>query len=450
MRILLTVHQFFPQFSAGTEVLTLSVARELIGRGHTVHVLTGHPGSTALAEEDRFDEYDYERIHVYRFYHAYIPMAGQKSMIEVDYDNRLGAAYFARILMNYNPDLVHFFHLNRLGSGMIEQAVKAGIPCFMTPTDFWSICPMGQLLLPDGSLCTGPNAYAGNCLKHFAQIGQKGLSGKIAKFLPTVWADLLVRFTQNFAFPYYSNREEVAAISNRLAKNVSRLNQLNGLATPTKFISNLLVRHGVLPDLIREISFGIEVNRHVLTHKKLSENRVPLRVGFIGTLAPHKGCHILVEAIKTLPSDSFSLKIYGHAENLPDYMAQLELLVGNHKSIEFCGTFPNPKISQVFEGIDVLVIPSVWYENTPLVLFSAQSAQCPVVASNLPGLAEVIDNEQNGLLFAPGSSSDLARQISRLIYERGLLQRLTERSKSPKSIQKYVDELLAMWKGQAH
>ncbi len=146
MKILLTVHQFFPQYAAGTEVLTYSVARELMRRGHMVHVLTGHPSSADLCDEDRLDEYDFEGIHVYRFHHAYTPMGGQLSMIEVGYDNRLATTYFERVLERFRPNVVHFFHLNRLGTGLIEHAVRSGIPCFMTPTDFWTICPTGQLV----------------------------------------------------------------------------------------------------------------------------------------------------------------------------------------------------------------------------------------------------------------------------------------------------------------
>ena len=85
MRILLTTHQFLPSYSAGTEVLTNSVARELERRGHTVHVFTGYPGHDDLPEEGRFDEYDFEGIHVYRFHHSYRPMAGQTSMVAISY-----------------------------------------------------------------------------------------------------------------------------------------------------------------------------------------------------------------------------------------------------------------------------------------------------------------------------------------------------------------------------
>ena len=138
MKILLTAHQFFPQFSAGTEVLTLSVARELIKRGHIVHIFTGFPSTEKLADEERFDEYDYEDSHVYRFHHSYTPMAGQSSLIELSYNNLLANTYFQQILSTFKPDLVHFFHLNRLGTKLIESASHAGIPSFFTPTDFWN------------------------------------------------------------------------------------------------------------------------------------------------------------------------------------------------------------------------------------------------------------------------------------------------------------------------
>ena len=125
MKILLTVHQFFPEYIAGTEVLTLSVASELLRRGNQVHVYTGYPSDKSLKDDERFDEYEFEGIYVYRFHHAYAPMAGQTSMIEVGYDNHLAGAHFEDVLKNFKPDVVHFFHLNRLGSKLIEKANQA-------------------------------------------------------------------------------------------------------------------------------------------------------------------------------------------------------------------------------------------------------------------------------------------------------------------------------------
>lgn len=445
MRILLTAHQFFPDFVAGTEVLTYSVARELIQRGHTVRVLTGHPGSTGLADELRFDEYEYDGIHVYRFHHAYLPMGGQVSMIDVGYNNRLGADYFDRILDSFEPDLVHFFHLNRLGTGLIERAAQGGIPRFLTTTDFWTICPTGHLLLPDGSLCAGPSDVSGNCLRHFIQRRQHGVIKKAAEWLPTIGADLLVRMTKVGALPIYPKRVEVVAIFDRLPINVSRLNQLNTIVVPSEFMKGFLVRHGVKPDLIARVEFGVDITSPCMDAPQRI-NDGALRVGYIGTLAPHKGCHVLIDAFKTVLGKAAKLKIYGRCDDFPTYVRKLQSHVSSHSSIEFCGTFPNSSIGTVLADIDVLVVPSLWYENTPLVLHSAQAAGCPVIASNLPGLAEMIQHGKNGLLFEPGNSSDLAQQLSRLVSEEDLLQRLSAQARIPKSTRSYVDDLLEIWR----
>jgi glycosyltransferase involved in cell wall biosynthesis len=444
MKILFTVHQFFPHFAAGTEVLAYSVASELMKRGHVVHVLAGYPDSAKLKDEDRFDEYDFEGIHVYRFHHAYTPMGGQVSKVEIGYDNRLAADYFDRILVSFRPNLVHFFHLNRLGTGLIERAVHAGIPRFMTPTDFWTICPTSQLLFGDGSLCSGPTAHSGNCVKHFVQSTQGRLVGKVAESLPDRGADVLVRLTSNGVLPAYPMQEEVLAIAKRLPVNVSRLNQLNGIIAPNEFMKKFLVRYGVKPDLIAESAFGVDVTSAEENDCR-SRHVGPLRVGFIGTLSFHKGCHILIEAFKQLLVPGATLKLYGCPEESQEYASSLQLLAEANESIRFCGTFPNSEIAKVFEGIDVLVVPSLWYENTPLVVYSAQAARCPVVASDLPGLSAVIKNNENGLLFESGCSADLERQLMRLVTEEGLLHRLSANSSTPKSTELYVDELLAVW-----
>jgi glycosyltransferase involved in cell wall biosynthesis len=444
MKVLLTVHQFFPQFAAGTEVLTYSVARDLVRRGHDVRVMTGHPAGAELREEDRFDEYEFDGIHVYRFHHAYAPMAGQTSKIELDFDNRLAAKYFGKVLEDFRPDVVHFFHLNRLGTRLIECAVQANIPCFMTPTDFWAVCPTGQLVYGNGRFCSGPSAFSGNCVKHLAQSRHKGLVGRIAGWLPTRLVGLLARFTLNGLLPPYPNREEVTAVASRLDCNISRLNQLNGLIVPSSFMRELLIHHGVFPHLIIQSAFGIDFPSDEGGTRR-SITRQPLRIGFIGTPAPHKGCHVLIEAFKALPLGLAVLKIYGNMEPSSAYSRTLKSLAGNSDAIEFCGTFHNSRIGEVLAGIDVLVVPSLWFENTPLVVYSAQAADCPVVASNTIGISEVIRDDVNGLLFDPGNAAALAKKLSRFIDEPGLAARLSSSAQHPKATASYVDSLLGIW-----
>lgn len=445
MKVLLTVHQFFPEFTAGTEVLTLSVARELLRRGHEVHVYTGYPADEGLLEDERFDEYEYEGIHVRRFHHAYVPMAGQSSLIEVGYDNSLAAIHFEKILQDFEPDVVHFFHLNRLATRLIEKTNLAGIPAFITLTDFWLVCPTGQLLLPDGKLCNGPNHYAGNCVKHLAESTERGMLGIAARWMPVVLINFLTRLTLSGFLPAYPKQAEVKAIGVRLRINISRLNQLRMIFVSTRMMRDVLIMNGVDPGLIVESAFGVDAQESNSSPLPRIP-RQPYRIGFIGTLAHHKGCHVLIEAFKTLPRKCAVLRIYGNPDDFRDYSNELKSLAAGHDGIEFCGTFPNSRISQVLADLDVLVVPSLWHENTPLVLYSSQAARCPVIASDLRGISEVISNEENGLLFEPGNVAALRRQLLRLIDEPSLASRLSAKAKPPKGISVYVDELLNNWK----
>lgn len=444
MRVLLTVHQFFPEYKAGTEVLTLSVAKELMRAGHQVHVYTGYPGEASLTDDERFDEYDYEGIHVYRFHHAYVPMSGQTSMIEVGYNNQLAVKHFKSIVQAFCPDIVHHFHLNRLGIGCIEHIAQQKITQFFTPTDFWMVCPTAQLMLGEGRYCNGPSTASGNCIRHFARDSKGKMLGSVFDHTPTFLFDRLAKLTKNNPLIHYPMSNEVRAMATRLEKTIASLNKLDGIVAPNAFMKKLFIRYGVNAEIIHSYPFGIDIPKRNIEPKVDHHDR-PLSLGFIGTLAPHKGCHVAIEAVQRLPKNSVTLKIFGSAQGFPEYHSRLLALAGDNPAIHFCGTFPNEKIDSVMDDIDALIVPSIWYENTPLVIYSAQAAKCPVIGSNLPGIAEVITHKSNGLLFEAGDVSDLIAQISSLLDEG--VSSLSENAIKIISIRDYVEMLMLLWRG---
>lgn len=409
--------------------------------------MTGHPGGPDLPDDARTDEYWLEGICIHRFHHAYAPMGGQTSKIEIGFNNQLAADYFARVVDSFRPDVVHFFHFNRLGTGLIERAAEAGVPAYFTPTDFWTICPTGQLLYGDGSPCPGPSTDSGNCVVHFAGNTFGGQLGKLVWHLPIATGDLLVRLAHTRLCSGLAYAQEVTAISCRLGLNVKRLNLLSGIVAPNEMIKDLMLRYGVRPELLIVAAYGVDVvGRRVDAVRTLPAS--PLRVGFIGTLAHHKGCHVLLEAFKTLPKGCATLKIFGGEADFPDYAAKLRRVAGGADEIAFCGTFPTDDISRILSQLDVLVVPSVWNENTPLVVYSAQAFRCPIVASNVPGIAAVVRDNVDGILFEPGSVQALAAALSRLVGEPSILVDLSLACRVPKSVSRYVDELTSIWNGQ--
>lgn len=443
MKILFTVHQFLPDFGAGTEILTLSVARELMARGHEVVVLAGQPNRAALTDGERFEEYDYDDVHVHRFHHAYLPMGEQNSVIELEYDNLLVASYFRRLLAELKPDIVHFFHFGRLGTALIDEAVNFGVPAFFTPTDFWAICPIGRLTYSDGTPCSGPSLGAANCAMHLAAQKFGPIAERLIALVPDVAGEVAAGLGRTNLMPVTSIRENLRAIKRRLPTNISRLNDLNQIVTPNQMIESHLLQQGVSKAKITRAAYGIDLKFSLTTQPKIRTET--LRIGFIGTLAPHKGCHTLIDAFNALDNNLATLKVYGSELDFPGYVKKLRCKSKGNPSVTFNGTFPNSDISRVFDELDVLIVPSTWPENTPLIVYSAQAARCPVVASNVPGIAEAIRPGVDGLLFEKGNHHDLALCLQRLISEPDLVEQLSANTVPPRSTSDYVNNLLRIW-----
>lgn len=441
MRVLLTTHVFLPDHSSGTEILTFNTARELQRLGHEVEVCTGFPARPGLADSQRFDNYEYAGIKVNRFFHNAEPMGGQSNVVEAEYNNLFFAHWFREYLGHFKPDIVHFFHLGLLSASAIDVCHELNIPMVMTPTDFWLVCPNNQLRLPDNSLCTGPDRNSVNCVKHAVSNNQSPYVSWIFNKLPN-WMVAIMIWALNqgfFSGAWFSPM--VRALHQRAGFLRQRMNMLDRVVVPTYLMDKMLVTNGLKPEKIIFSRFGI--SPAIASSEAHSQDATgKLRIGFIGGLSEHKGAHLLISAVRLLPNDMLlELKIYGKSTDSPEYFEKLQRLANNDPRIHFCGTFPNDMIGKIFAGLGVLVVPSIWYENTPLVIYSAQAAGCPVIASNLGGMAEIVEHERNGLLFEAGGIAGLARAIERLVLDRGILQKLAANAIKPKPIFDYVAEL---------
>jgi glycosyltransferase involved in cell wall biosynthesis len=442
MRILLTTHVFFPEYSSGTEILALSSALELQKLGHDIEICTGFPTPIKVSDDQRFDCYLYKGIQVRRFLHNSTQMGDQTNIVEAEYNNAFFARWFHDYLLQFKPDVVHFFHLGLLSASTIDVCHALGIPMVMTPTDFWIICPNAQLRLPSNSLCKGPDEDSVNCIKHAVSNSQhKAVAAAFNRF-PRWLIASMIRGVNHGYFSRLWFSPFVIALSERAAFLRNRMNKLDRVIVPTKLMQELLIANGLDQRKVVFSHFGITP---IPTQPHVEDNE-RMRIGFIGGLSEHKGAHLLIGAANLLPpSVSFELRIYGRNDTHPDYFKWLQQLAGADNRIQFRGTFPNDAIAAIFSELDVLVVPSIWYENTPLVIYSAQAHGCPVIASNLKGMSEIIQHEQNGLLFEVGNTRELANTIERLALNRPLLQRLADGAVKPKPISKYVSQMLDIY-----
>ncbi len=458
-RVLLTVHKFFPEHRAGTEVLTLKVAQELQRRSYEVLIVTANPPDTDArhATGEETSEYVYEGLNIYVLGEA-LRLKGYS--FEHEYMHPLIGKHFQEIIKSFKPDLIHIFHAQNLSASIIEAAELEKKPLVISATDFWFVCPIVQLKKPDGSVCRGPGPLAANCLSCYTPHlipPEKQLVEKLKLKMPFLKAPLeqspkpIARLLANSlrnAYVCAKAPDAIAATVNRPQVLKEAANKSKAIMVPTQLMRDIFVENGIRADLIRHVSFGID-SSPLIPYQKKTESK-NLRFGFIGTLFEHKGPDLLIKAFQTLPQDSLAeLKIYGDLNQFPEYGKMLEELVkanpAKREKISFLGTFANEKLGEVLQNLDVLVVPSRWYENTPLVIQSALASKTPLIVTNLGGMAELVRHRYNGLVFELNNVNSLAEQMKTLLADRELLASMIENIAPERTIPQMVDEIESVY-----
>ncbi|UIN54931.1 glycosyltransferase [Pseudomonas kribbensis] len=445
-RILLCAHQFFPFFSAGTEVLTLSTAQALRAQGHEVEIVTAKLDNI---ESLKRSAYVYKDFTVHQFDIPYIPGKFSSTSIVDEYHNASIYQPFKDLLEQFKPDLVHFFHLKNLTTTALNACFDKKIPTVYTPTDYWINCRSCQLVKPWGAAeCTGPSLLAGNCLKHVAINHKRGATKTLLKVTPQlVFSSLILAASTLTNTRLKKLSSPLVDLSKRKEVIKDALSKVDKILPPTFFIENLLLQMGLEKSRIYRLRYGIQPP---LIHPKEPETATPATtlptIGFIGTLTEHKGCHIFMQAIKLLPQVDANFVVYGNKQQYPDYFNKLESIIQEDKRIRFMGTFPHEHIGNILSSLDALVIPSTWRENAPLVLLNALACGTPVIASDVTGITEYLGKDDNVALFEPGNARQLAQRIeSRLALVNDPAHNQGQGRMASESLDAYVNVLSGVY-----
>jgi len=344
---------------------------------------------------------------------------------EETYDNKRIDTIFSDVLDEFRPDIVHCQHLMNLSANIIQITKERGIPVVVTLHEFWMMCPFGgQRLRPDLSICR--NIHSFRCAE--CVLIQRGI-------LPNRYHNSLFPCAQGESNRLSVQRDSSARrLLRRLRQTVlytrrilkrteylrAMLAQADLLVAPSPFLRNEFLRWGVSPERIIFSDYGHHANLSRGFQRTPSSQ---VRFAYIGTIVPHKGVHVLVEAFNKIEHPNASLRIYGDMTRFPQYGRHVITLARN-PNISFCGEFDSADVKEIFENIDVLIVPSLWYENSPLTIHEAFLTRTPVIASNHGGMADLVKHMQNGLLFEVGNPDELAQTISSLVEQPGLLEKL--------------------------
>ena len=441
MRVLFTTHQFFPESRAGVEIVTLGLARELKSRGHEPFVLAAKrtvPHSGLLPGET--EDYEFDGIPVRRIGR---PEEGLSRPYELNYHNDEAAGKTKEYVREVSPDVVHAMHLQGLSASILPVFEEFGLPVVFTAADFWTVCPVVDLRRHDGVMCEGPEVS--HCVRCIASRSTDPRLQKAARLVPgalTRAAGVVSRPPlSRLSFPL----RQVEAVRGRPAYIRDRMQRVDRILAYTRLARDLLVANGIGEGRIQVSPYGIDTS-HVAGARSERRPSPTLRFGFLGTLAPHKGSDVLLKAFRMLPPETdATLAIHGSEKGYEPYAEGLRSLAGYDARISFRGPFSRGELGSVLAELDVLVVPSRWYENAPGVIFEAFAAGMPVVATDLGGMSEFVTPGKNGLLFGLDDPEDLATQLRTLASERGLLDRLRAGIEPVKTVGEYAGELIELY-----
>jgi glycosyltransferase involved in cell wall biosynthesis len=414
MRVALFVHCFFPDHFYGTETYTLQIAKNLQAMGHDVTVVAGiFQGEPRRART--VTRYVYDDVPVIAIDKNFEPHANLRET----YWQETMRPYLRRVLDSIHPDMVHVTHLVNHTGVLLGEAKSAGYPVVATLTDFFGFCYNNKLEAADGALCAGPNGLRSNCVACHMKA-----SGVARPQFGYGWAGLLMRAESALGWPKNPARD---ALVSDLVARPHTLRQAytayDAMIAPTNFLRDAYVRNGFPPQRIHLGRFGVDLDRAA---KRPAPDGAPLTVGFIGQIAAHKGVDLLLTAAQGIPADKLRLLIYGPANQDPAYMARLRSLAT--PAVEFRGTFAPSAMAETLAQMDVLAIPSTWYENSPLVLLNALASHTPVLVADVAGLTEFLTGG-DGWTFRRGDAGDLRRVLVRLVEQPGPVRQASARTR---------------------
>lgn len=391
MRVLVVSHAHPALSLGGAEIASYNLHKGLqVSEGVDTHYLARvgaptprHAGTALMSLRQRSGELLYYAEEYDHF------LLSNRSTEEIERD-------FVRVLRDLKPDVVHFHHI-----------IGLGLECLFAVRD----------TLPETLIVVTFHEYLSIC-HHHGQMVKTGAFKLCYRSSPT---------DCNACFPEISPGRFLA----RETFVRGMLNLADHFVSPSRFLAERYQDWGLSADRFSVIENGIDVATAAPPRALSSPKARRSRFAYFGQLTPYKGADVLIDAVTRIPDsvwgDDAILLVYGgNLERQPEaYKEKFAKLVESAgRRVRFCGAFQNHEMPNLMRSVDWVVMPSVWWENSPIVIQEAFFHGRPILSSNIGGMAEKITDEVDGLHFRSGSPEDLVDCMVRALTEPKLWDRL--------------------------
>ena len=359
---ILQVNKFF-DYRGGPEFYIPELMSRLEARGHEVHVFaTRSESNRPTPDRDYFvTRYAYDRHEG----------AWRDAVKAVNFVwNREARLSLERMIADIKPDVIHIHNAyHHLSSSVLKTIRESKIPCVQTLHDYKLACP-NYMMFTQGAVCERcKGGHYCQAIKHRCLF--PGL-------LPNMLGAFEMAMTK--AFQSYEN-------------------SVTTFISPSKFLMDKMIEWGEPPGKFVHLPNPIEVTD--MENSTASVESDSDSYVFVGRLYANKGVETVIRAAA---GAGVKLDIVGDGPE----RQRLERLAS-----ELCPdrvTFHGFKTGESLENIRrrsrAVLVPSIWYENGPFVILEAMGLNLPVMASDIGGIPEMVQNNVTGMLVKPGSVED--------------------------------------------
>lgn len=402
IRVLFVAHGYPPEQIGGTEVYNKNLAEAVAGLDDfepvilTAAPVQGPGSQDGLIAQNRRAE---SRIPVFSCFRSAPNFVNEHALAEHEFD---------RLLCSLRPDVVHFNHVERLSSNYLKIAKDSGAFVLFTFQEFLPICPAnGHLVYKDGSICNGPE-------------------------------------TQKCAECVSWDAREVA---HRAALYRDNFSFVDLFIAPSHQIRDRYIQWGLSPERILFSNYGLPLP----AIKRKKRQGPGLKFSYIGQIIPHKGTMLLLDALDLLAKQAggkYEMHIHGWTPDWEkEFLKTFQSRAGQMKDVSFHGPYERSHVYDIIADTDVVVVPSIWPENSPITIQEAFAMKVPVITADIGGMKELVIDGENGLLFRWKDPADLCEKMRVVIDQPELLSRFSANlaNRPVKSIEQNARELAEIY-----
>jgi len=491
----------------GVNVYAQHMATVLAARGHTLYsVSAGYAynfagGAYLKRGPDYQGVINYEIINAPNICPGYLshptPLA--------ELDEPIVEAIFTKLLTDLRPDVVHFNNIEGFSARCVSLAKQAGARVIYSLHNYHPVCNQVYLLHRDKTICEDFQAGARcvDCLHppakakerfkrqlgyhlhlypeghlfwgpiHFLQNTVKTvlLWAKLARSLVGVWRErrrlrpqaatalpavptatvptipdsLLVSPptpAQQTAGQFYATRR---------VGMVAAINQADVVLAVSSWVATVYAQMGVETRKLRTLHIGNAIaavgRQRPPAPRPLATGERPLHLIYLGLASQPKGFPFFLHSLQQL-SDAELQRVHLHiyARGAPQFHALIDGLSARLAGLSVHDGYRHQTLPQLLRDMDVGVVPPIWWDNAPQVVFEMLALGVPVIGARIGGIPDFVHHDENGLLFSPGNSAELLTQLRRVIAEPPLCARLRAGITPMKTLAEHADELESLYR----